>query len=220
MEIAAVERSRRRVCRCCRYNPPTHPFAQSACPPGSIPSSSPTRSTNPSGSTETDRDRSGKRYLSSGLCQHRYVAVDAGAPILMTLPDAHCPQRVWADVPHQTGTMLNSSDRHRPSWRRCRTASACVATAVIANSHAVTAVCQRPVIRVTEPGAVLKQQPSYPFVLDLRHRLNAHVGMEVFSVGVDLHAVADLRRRRSCRLATGGCDRECRCCSESDRPPR
>src|SRR3972149_7640459 len=82
------------------------------------------------------------------------------------------------------------------------------AVAMILYSITVTSIFHRSVVRITEPGAVLEQEPADPFVLDLLKRLNAQVSVKVLSVRSDLRAIVTFGIRVHADLEPGDSSRD------------
>jgi hypothetical protein len=127
------------------------------------------------------------RFLSPSA--HRRCGANSSSVVFAPLEHSHRPKRVRTNGPQKARPMLDLqpvADAVVPRVKQGLPA----ATAVIPNSILATTVRHRSVVGITEPRAVLEQQTPEPFVFELLERLDAQVSGKVFSVGVELRAIA------------------------------
>ena len=119
--------------------------------------------------------------------------------IFALLERAHHPRSVGTNVPNNSRS-VRSVQTIADAVSTCVKQGLPCTVAVILNAVAVATILLRSIVNVTEPRAIFKGQPADPFVLDLRKRLNAQIGIEVLPVCEARQTIITLAYARHAKL--------------------
>src|ERR671914_937761 len=136
------------------------------------------------------------------------------ATVLAPLERTHRAQGVRPDVPYDAGSMRYVETIADAIGARVKQGLPGT-VAVILHAVARAAIGVRAIVDITEPCAVFERKTADPFVLDLRERLYAQIGVEVLTIREALNAVIAFSDGRHTQLKFADSSRNADVCERA-----